>query len=94
MASWRCRRTTTFARGMDGLAALVRESLSTAFGSNEPISGVNEQIPGERYPSALNRCDALNSIRRTGHSHGRKLHTCQMGDRVRSVRGLSQLRCM
>src|SRR5262249_19719674 len=41
-------------------------------------------------PTALNRCDDLNSIRRIGHRHGCMPHTCQVGDRVRSVRGLSQ----
>ena len=40
-------------------------------------------------PTALNRCDDLNSIRRIGHRHGCMPHTCQVGDRVRSVRGLS-----
>src|SRR5258707_13416606 len=40
-------------------------------------------------PTALNRCDDLNSIRRVGHRHGCMPHTCQVGDRVRSVRGLS-----
>src|SRR5262249_35438624 len=41
-------------------------------------------------PTALNRCDDLNSIRSVGHRHGCMPHTCQVGDRVRSVRGLSQ----
>src|SRR5262245_27680319 len=41
-------------------------------------------------PTALNRCDDLNSIRRIGHRHGCMPHTCQVGDRVRSVRGLSK----
>ena len=42
-------------------------------------------------PTALNRCDDLNSIRRVGHRHGCVPRTCQVGDRVRSVRGyLSQ----
>src|SRR6266478_2776868 len=40
-------------------------------------------------PTALNRCDDLNSIRRVGHRHGCMPHTCQVGDHVRSVRGLS-----
>ena len=42
-------------------------------------------------PTALNRRENLNSIRRIGHRHGCMPHTCQVGDRVRSVRGLSQL---
>src|SRR6266487_1893644 len=42
-------------------------------------------------PTALNRCDDLNSIRSIGHRHGCMPHTCQVGDRVRSVRGLSHL---
>src|SRR3974377_1632184 len=39
---------------------------------------------------ALNRRDDLNALRRVGHRHGCMPHTCQVGDRVRSVRGLSQ----
>src|SRR5215471_13960863 len=38
----------------------------------------------------LNRGDDLNVIRRAGHKHGCKPHTCEVGDRVRSFRGLSQ----
>ena len=41
-----------------------------------------------RVPTALDRCDDL-SIRRIGHRHGCMPHTCQVGDRVRSVRGYS-----
>ena len=44
-------------------------------------------------PTALNRCDDLNSIRRIGHRHGCMPHTCQVGDRVRSVRGRSHSDC-
>src|SRR6266545_7919340 len=43
-------------------------------------------------PTALNRCDDFNSICRIGHRHGCMPHTCQVGDRVRSVRGLSHTR--
>ena len=32
-------------------------------------------------------CESANSIRRMGHRHGCMPHTCQVGDRVRSVRG-------
>jgi hypothetical protein len=40
-------------------------------------------------PTALNRRDDLNAIARIGHRHGCMPHTCYVGDRVRSVRGLS-----
>jgi hypothetical protein len=40
-------------------------------------------------PTSLNRCDDFNSICSIRHRHGCMPHTCQVGDRVRSVRGLS-----
>src|SRR5262249_38326749 len=40
-------------------------------------------------PTTLNRRDDLNAIGKIGHRHGCMPHTCQVGDRVRSVRGLS-----
>ena len=43
-------------------------------------------------PTPLNRCDDLNSIRRIAHRHDCMPHTCQVGDRVRSVRGLYSTR--
>ena len=49
-------------------------------------SGLFQSCPA---PTPLNRRDDLNSIRRIGHRHGCMPHTCQVRDRVRSVRGLS-----
>ena len=43
--------------------------------------------PGRMRP-ALNRRDDLNATVRVGHRHGCMPHTCQVGDRVRSNRGL------
>src|SRR6516162_892977 len=47
-------------------------------------------LRGRPAPTMLNRRDDLNAIGRIGHRHGCMPHTCQVGDRVRSVRGLSQ----
>src|SRR5947207_11252662 len=46
-------------------------------------------LRGRPAPTTLNRRDELNAIGRIGHRHGCMPHTCQVGDRVRSVRGLS-----
>src|SRR5262249_19059678 len=46
-------------------------------------------LRGRPAPTTLNRRDDLNAIRRIGHRHGCMPHTCQVGERVRSVRGLS-----
>src|SRR5436189_6136415 len=46
-------------------------------------------VRGRPAPTTLNRRDDLNAIGRIGHRHGCMPHTCQVGDRVRSVRGLS-----
>src|SRR5215813_4230455 len=46
-------------------------------------------LRGRPAPTTLNRRDDLNAIGRIGHRHGCMPHTCQVGDRVRSVRGLS-----
>src|SRR5499433_2277872 len=46
-------------------------------------------LRGRPAPTTLNRRDDLNAIGRIGHRHGSMPHTCQVGDRVRSVRGLS-----
>src|SRR5262249_12781553 len=48
-------------------------------------------LRGRPAPTTLNRRDDLNAIGRIGHRHGCMPHTCQVGDRVRSVRGLSQM---
>src|SRR5262245_19331274 len=47
-------------------------------------------LRGRPAPTTLNRRDDLNAIGRIGHRHGCMPHTCQVGDRVRLVRGLSQ----
>src|SRR5262245_41539578 len=47
-------------------------------------------LRGRPAPTTLNRRDDLNAIGQIGHRHGCMPHTCQVGDRVRSVRGLSQ----
>src|SRR5262249_6485197 len=47
-------------------------------------------LRGRPAPTALNRRDDLNAIRRIGHRHGCMPNTCQVGGRVRSVRRLSQ----
>src|SRR5262245_59408578 len=46
-------------------------------------------LRGRPAPTTLNRRDDLNAIGQIGHRHGCMPHTCQVGDRVRSVRGLS-----
>src|SRR5215467_9207535 len=46
-------------------------------------------LRGRPAPTTLNRRDDLNAIGRIGHRHGCMPHTCQVGDRGRSVRGLS-----
>src|SRR5262245_43572474 len=46
-------------------------------------------LRGRPAPTTLNRRDDLNAIGRIGHRHGCMPHTCQVGDRVRLVRGLS-----
>src|SRR5262249_35897038 len=46
-------------------------------------------LRGRPAPPTLNRRDNLNAIGRIGHRHGCMPHTCQVADRVRSVRGLS-----
>src|SRR5262249_9933524 len=48
-------------------------------------------LRGRPAPTTLNRRDDLNAIGQIGHRHGCMPHTCQVGDRVRSVRGLSQV---
>src|SRR5262252_1670119 len=48
-------------------------------------------LRGRPAPTTLNRRDDLNAIGRIGHRHGCMPHTCQVGDRGRSVRGLSQM---
>src|SRR5262245_29628767 len=47
-------------------------------------------LRGRPAPTTLNRRDDLNAIGRIGHRHGCMPHTCQVEDRVRLVRGLSQ----
>src|SRR5262245_57348445 len=51
-------------------------------------------LRGRPAPTTLNRRDDLNAIGRIGHRHGCMPHTCQVGDRVRLVRGLSQRRAI
>ena len=46
-------------------------------------------LRGRPAPTTLNRRDDLNAIGRIGHRHSCMPHTCQVGDRVRLVRGLS-----
>src|SRR5262249_12980911 len=50
-------------------------------------------LRGRPAPTTLNRRNDLNAIGRIGHRHGSMPHTCQVVDRVRSVRGLSQSLC-
>src|SRR5262249_34745740 len=49
-------------------------------------------LRGRPAPTTLNRRDDVKGIGRIGHRHGCMPHTCQVGDRVRLVRGLSQCR--
>jgi len=73
-----------------GLRSPARGEGGVAYGNGLVRLDHANLLRGRPAPTTLNRGDDLNAIGRIGHRHGCMPHTCQVGDRVRSVRGLSQ----